>query len=79
MSNWYTDKPASNWKEYFRNLFVSIDQLLNALTGGNPDETITSRCGKRIDSNSFCRWWCKQLDKIDERHCHKWREDDEPS
>lgn len=33
-------------KRYFWNLLLSIDQLGNALTGGYPDETISSRVGK---------------------------------
>jgi len=28
---------------YFRRLFVALDQVLNAVTGGSPDETLSSR------------------------------------
>lgn len=31
---------------YFYNLFYALDQLANALIGGDPDETISSRVGK---------------------------------
>ena len=33
---------------YFFNLLIAIDQLLNALMGGDPDETISSRMGKYV-------------------------------
>lgn len=39
---------------YFRNVLVAIDQLLNAITGGDPDETISSRCYRNRD-NPICR------------------------
>lgn len=31
---------------YFFNILISVDQLLNVLIGGKPDETISSRAGK---------------------------------
>ena len=31
---------------YFWNILVSVDQLVNTLCGGDPDETISSRLGK---------------------------------
>ncbi|MDR3474492.1 MAG: hypothetical protein P4M09_22815 [Devosia sp.] len=33
--------------KYLLNVLIALDQLLNALTGGDPDETISSRCAKR--------------------------------
>jgi len=33
-------------KEYFWNILIVIDQLVNTLCGGDPDETISSRLGK---------------------------------
>lgn len=32
--------------KYIKNILVSIDQLVNAILGGDPDETISSRLGK---------------------------------
>lgn len=32
--------------KYFWNFLIALDQFLNALTGGDPDETISSRLGK---------------------------------
>lgn len=31
---------------YIRRLLIAIDQLGNTITGGDPDETISSRTGK---------------------------------
>ena len=45
--------------------------------GGDPDETISSRAGKRVESCRVCRGLCWLLDKIDPRHCHKSIEADE--
>lgn len=33
-------------RRYFLNLLIAIDQLFNAITFGDPDETISSRLGK---------------------------------
>ena len=59
------------------NVLVGLDQLANALAGGDPDETISSRCGKREHSNRICKWLCAQLHRIDPRHCAKAIEPDE--
>ena len=62
-------------RKYLRNLLVAIDQLLNTILGGDPDETISSSLGKRD-------WWlgrfiCWVLDFFDKNHCEKVREQDE--
>lgn len=33
-------------RQYIWNLFISVDQLVNTIFGGDPDETISSRIGK---------------------------------
>ena len=33
-------------RKYLWNILVSVDQFLNTLLGGDPDETISSRCAK---------------------------------
>jgi len=63
--------------KYILNVLVAIDQLANAVAGGDPDETISSRCGKRVGRYRLCRWLCWVLDAIDPRHCHKSIERDE--
>jgi hypothetical protein len=45
---------------YFHNLLITVDQLLNALALGDPDETISSRAGKQAQKGNkaaiaFCR------------------------
>lgn len=36
----------SRFKRYGLNMLIALDQLVNALAGGDPDETISSRLGK---------------------------------
>ena len=64
-------------KQYIWNLLLSLDQLANTLIGGDPDETISSRLGKRVDTCAACRFICSLLDRVDTRHCHKSIEEDE--
>lgn len=67
-------------KRYIWNLLISIDQLANTLLGGFPDETISSRMGKKIRDNEACPvciFLCKLLNIIDPGHCEKSIEDDE--
>jgi len=50
-------------KKYFINLAISIDQLVNTILGGYPDETISSRAGKWVRANSQAKggvwyWLC---------------------
>ncbi len=61
---------------YLRNIAVAVDQLINALLGGDPDETISSRCGK-YKHRKICYMICKFLNKIEYRHCEKSIEPDE--
>ena len=66
-------------RRYFWNILISIDQFLNTLAGGDPDETISSRMGKRVDSCLLCRWACALLNKINPQHCKNSIEPDEGS
>lgn len=54
-------------KQYIWNVLIALDQLGNALTGGDPDETISSRAAKRRD-----HWPWKPLgwvlEKLDPGH-----------
>jgi hypothetical protein len=65
------------WRSYVWNLLISVDQLVNTIFGGHPDETISSRCGKRLPHCTFCRRLCRFLDRIEYRHCVNTIEEDE--
>ncbi len=59
-------------------LLVALDQLLNVVALGNPDETISSRAQKAKERGK--RWGCvlcAALDKIDPGHCARAVERDE--
>ena len=64
---------------YFWNILVSLDQFLNTLFFGHPDETLSSRWGKgaaRRDCK-FCTLMCKILNIFDKDHCARYIEEDE--
>jgi len=65
---------------YFRPLFIGVDQLINAIAGGNPDNTISSRIGYYAThgAEKQKRFW-KALEWITDKtfwplegpnHCH---------
>ena len=62
-------------KRYGWNVLIAIDQLGNTLLGGDPDETISSRMGKR--RCRVCRLLCRLLHRVDPEHCNKSIEPDE--
>jgi hypothetical protein len=64
-------------KQYLWNFLVSLDQLLNTILIGDPDETISSRCGKAEKDCRFCNWLCRVLDWFDPGHCERVIEYDE--
>ncbi|GAB6035839.1 hypothetical protein JCM15519_03980 [Fundidesulfovibrio butyratiphilus] len=37
---------------YFWNVLIGLDQFLSVLTGGDPDETVSSRAGKAAAAGS---------------------------
>lgn len=59
-------------KRYFWNILISLDQFGNAVTGGDPDETISSRAAKAMQKG---RVWgcilCRLLDLFERDHCAK--------
>ena len=68
--------------KYFWNVFVGFDQFVNAVLGGDPDETISSRIGKW--NRSSCRACkivsvpvCWFLGLFDSKHCVEAIEEDE--
>jgi len=48
---------------YFRNVLIGIDQLANAATGGWPDETLSSRCG-RLGHRYPYKFWKVLIDAL---------------
>lgn len=65
-------------KHYILNLLVAIDQLGNAICGGDPDETISSRLAKlNRRGNKVGVVGCKILDKFEKGHCERVIERDE--
>jgi len=72
-----------NIKKYFYNIGLSGSQFINALIGGDPDESISGRCGK--GARSGYKFWI-YLSKIinfvsypfdGPNHCEKSIERDE--
>lgn len=57
-------KAGAKWlRQYILNILISLDQLVNVLIGGKPDETISSRAGKgRLEGSIF---WTYAADFID--------------
>lgn len=64
-------------KRYFWNLLISIDQFINTIFAGDPDETISSRLAKKRNENLLANLLCSALDSIDKNHCDDSIEDDE--
>lgn len=67
-------------KLYFWNILIALDQLINTILGGDPDETISSRMGKIVakkpDSCVLCVWICNVLHWFDADHCNRVAEAD---
>lgn len=64
-------------KKWAWNILISLDQLLNTMFGGDPDETISSRLGKlKVRYSGVIPWYRPLaktldylLDAVDENHC----------
>lgn len=63
-------------RRYFFNILIGADQFLNALLGGDPDETISSRAAKRADQSGW-KQLCRFLEWIDPGHTSRALEEDE--
>lgn len=65
--------------KYIMNVLVSIDQLINTILLGDPDETMSSRMGKHLAKHDcpFCNMLCKFLNLFQKDHCVKSIESDE--
>ena len=64
-------------KKWTVNMLISVDQLANTIFGGDPDETISSRAGKRDGSHKIATAICWTLNKVDPGHCKDAIEEDE--
>lgn len=59
-------------KRYFWNILIAIDQFGNAVTGGDPDETISSRAGKAMrEGKAWGCVLCRFLNLLENDHCIK--------
>lgn len=71
--------------KYLVNILIGVDQLFNALSGGDPDETISSRIGRMKRDNGgsvplrfpVAKLLDKILEDIDPNHCLEAIEEDE--
>lgn len=70
---------ASTMKRYFWNVAISIDQFFNTILAGDPDETMSSRMGKRLAQRTcaLCKAVCWLLDRVQINHCVRSIEPDE--
>jgi len=66
-----------NIKRYFWNILIAIDQFVNTLLAGDPDETLSSRMGKHANDCTICFWICMILNLFQKQHCIKSIEADE--
>ena len=60
-------------KQYIINILVALDQSINVLFLGQPDETISSRAWRCKDSSSFWKFMRKLIDTIffwQKDHCY---------
>lgn len=58
---------------YLKNLLIALDQLVNALLGGWPDESVSSHCW-RIEQEKGISWPRKLVDALlffDKDHCQE--------
>ena len=67
---------------YIRRVLIAIDQLINTICGGDPDETISSRLGKKaragsIEANIACWLIGKFFFHGNTNHCSEVIEGDE--
>lgn len=64
-------------KSYLYNVILSINQLLNTITGGQVDETVSSRWAAKRKTSKVARLACNVLDHIQPCHCATALERDE--
>lgn len=50
---------------------LAHDQLFNCVTGGNMDETLSSRAARLRANRGWARMLCKVLNALDKGHCDR--------
>ncbi len=61
--------------QYLRNLLISLDQLMNTILGGNPDETLSSRAYHLKQKGIY--WYANIINGIffwQQDHCEESKE-----
>ena len=60
------------FKGYIVRQLIALDQAFNTLTGGQPDETLSSRLGRKEQTgDQFADVACDILDVFEQDHCKK--------
>jgi hypothetical protein len=65
-----TEWNRTKWGMFIVNVLLAIDQFVNVLMLGDPDETISSRAG-RVFPNTWWTWFIDNLFFWQTNHCHK--------
>ena len=55
---------AQAMKQYAFNFLIGLDQFVNVITGGDPDETVSSRLGRIKTTNNGAIPWHRPLAKL---------------
>jgi hypothetical protein len=65
-------------KRYLFNVLIGLDQFVNAVTGGDPDMTLSGRMGRAVaeDRCKLCGVICWMLGRIDPDHCARANRDE---
>ena len=67
-----TEQARHGWRKWAWNILISLDQFGNAITAGDPDETISSRAGKaKTQGRRWAVALCWLLDRVDPGHCEE--------
>jgi hypothetical protein len=58
-------------KRWFFNVLIAIDQLINTLVGGEPDETLSSAAFRMHEQGKFWGWTMHLINGLffDSAHC----------
>ena len=62
--------PEDDSYPLWKKILIALDEVVNALTNGNPHETVSARAARA--RNAEKKWGCilcKILDWIDKSHC----------